>query len=83
MFLTNLKESNHIDIKEYFIKNFPDITPYQREKLDDFIFDMPYEIFEEKKKTINKWIRLSIIIFPIVWLIVFIGLPFNYILTGK
>jgi hypothetical protein len=82
---TIYKRAHHWDVENYFLKKIPDITPYQKERIrNDEIFRCnPFFIYIKKEKTTNPFIRLTVLVWPLVWFILMLGLPFNYLVTGR
>lgn len=85
MKLFNLEKAYSYEVNEWLEENIPDLTKYQKQRIreDEIIRFAPFEFYKKGKKIDNIWIRLSIIFVPIVWLILVLGLPFNFILTGS
>lgn len=84
MNLHNYKKAPNNEVRDWLIESF-DMTYEQCRKFyhDDILDDAPFEFFKEREKTENFWIRLTVIAYPIVWILLFIGMPFNFIITGK
>lgn len=85
MNIHNLQKVNDMEVQEWFLKNIPEISPYQKEKIRDmelFRFS-PFTYFKRRKSVNNMFFRLTIILFPIVALLLFISLPFGFIFTGE
>lgn len=85
MNLLRYKRANDYEVRNWLINNIPELTKYQEEKIRDeeIIRFSPFYFYKEPKKVNNPLIRLTIIFYPIVWLLLFIGLPINFIFTGK
>lgn len=68
-----------------WLKTIPELTAYQKECIRDneIVSNAPFEFYKEKEKINNIFVRLSIIPLFVVWIGLFILLPFNFILTGK
>ena len=77
-------------VSEYEVKNWLKeeltLTPYQMEKLsdDESLRVSPFYFYKrpEKIKT-SIWWRLTVLIWPFYYAILFLGLPFNMILTAR
>lgn len=85
MKLTNLKRASDYDVNNWLKKKL-ELTPYQYDKLtsEEIIRFGRYEFYEqaEKGKISIAW-RLTIFLFPIYYLVLFIFLPFTMLFTGK
>ena len=57
----------------------------QKQKIRDWeiVRFAPFYFMQKNKRVENIFIRLSIVFLPFVWLILVIGLPANYIITGN
>lgn len=84
MNFTNIEKASYLEVQSYLKKSL-NLTDYQMCKMydNDTIRMSPFEFYKRKKKISNIWLRLSIIFLPIVWLLLFIGLPINFIITGR
>lgn len=80
----NIEKASSYEVKEWLIKELK-LNDYQIQKLnrESIIEDSPFYISKEKKYQSNIWLRLSIIFYPVVVLLLIIGLPINYIITGR
>lgn len=80
----NIKKASEYEVRKW-LKETLNLSDYQQEKLwrEEIIERAPFYFFKRKKYQPNIWLRLSIVLFPFVWLLLFIGLPFNYIITGR
>lgn len=85
MGLINLKQVPDYRVKEWLMKSIRDLTPFQKEWIinDEIIRFAPFKFYERKKKVKNIYVRLSIIFIPIPFIVLFLGLPFNFIITGS
>lgn len=85
MNLHNYKKASDRDVQEWLEKSIVEITAYQKEKLRDneTVRFAPFEFMEKRKKVNNFWLRLTIIFMPFVWIVLFIGLPFNFLISGR
>lgn len=83
--LLRYKEASSIEVENHFINNIPEITPYQKDciKNDEIFRFSPYTFYKETEKVSNPLIRISILLYWLIWLLLFIGLPFNFIFTGR
>ncbi len=85
MKLHNLKPAHDLDVSEWIQKSIPELTAYQKEKIRDneIVRFAPFEFFKIKKPVKNVLVRLTIILMPIVWVLIAISLPFNFLVTGQ
>ena len=85
MKLHYLKHSSDHDVNTWLEKCL-ELTPYQKEKLrlDEVVRFAPFEFYEVPKQIKPSFIwRLTIIFFLIYLVLLFVGLPFNFLFTGK
>lgn len=85
MRLSNLKEASDWDVEKWLAEEL-DLTPYQKEKMksSELVRFSPFEFYEPKaKEKISPLWRLTIFIFPIYLILLYIGLPFTMLFTGK
>ena len=79
----NLQKSTHFEFENYLAKELK-LTSDQSYHLRDVVRCSGFYVFKEKPKTnSNILFRLTIFIFPIWLLILFISLPFNWIITKQ
>lgn len=85
MNLVNLKRVPDYRVKEWLEGNIKDLTPYQKERMrnDEIVRFAPFYFMEQKSKVNNVFLRLTIIFMLPVLLLLIIGLPFNFIVTGS
>lgn len=79
----NLKEAKLREFENFLVKEL-ELTNRQIDilKEDSIIKYSPYYIYEKKQELKSNFlIRLSILIFPFWFFILFCGLPFNWIIT--
>ncbi len=81
----NLQKVSDYKINQWLENNIRELTKYQKECIRDeeIVRFAPFEFYEPKKKTNSVILRLSIILMPFVFIILMIGLPFNFIITGR
>jgi hypothetical protein len=83
MNLHNLKEASNYEVEEWLIKELNLKKDQQRNLRDqEYVRFAPFYFYKTKKNIKNIWFRLSIIFFPFIWLLLFISLPINFIITG-
>lgn len=85
MNLTNLKRASNFEVEEWLEKNIVELTTYQKQKMseDEIIRFSPFKFFKHRKKVDNILVRLTVIFIPIVWIILFLTLPINFLITGN
>jgi hypothetical protein len=85
MRLIDLKKCENLSVENWLIENIPELTVYQKEKIRDneIVRFAPFYFMERNKKVNNILLRFSIIAIPPILLLLIIGLPFNYFITGK
>jgi hypothetical protein len=84
MNLINLKKVSDYQVQEWLEKKIRELTPYQKKCIRDeqIIRFAPFYFMERRKKTNNILLRFTIIFILPVLLLLFIGLPFNFFITG-
>ena len=85
MRLFDLKKVWDSDVEKWLIESIPELTAYQKEKIRDseMVRFAPFYFMERNKKVKNVLLRFSIIAMPPVLLLLIIGLPFNFFVTGR
>ena len=85
MRIVSLKECFSSDVQKWFFDNIPNITDYQKEKMreDEMIRFAPFYFMEKGKKVDNILVRFSIIFMLPVLILLIVGLPFNFFITGR
>ena len=85
MNLVNLKRVSDYQVKEWLESHIKDLTPYQKECMrnEEIIRFAPFYFMERRKKTNNILLRFTIIFMLPVLLLLIIGLPFNFFITGR
>lgn len=84
MSIINLKRVSNYEVQNWLIKNIKELTPYQIQQIreQEIVRFAPFEFMKERKKTNNVFVRLSVILLLLVYILLVIGLPFCYIITG-
>jgi hypothetical protein len=85
MRLSNLKRASDYDVEKWLTEEL-NLTPYQKEKMRDreLIRFTPFDFYEDKQKEkISPLWRITIFFFPIYLILLYIGLPFTMLFTGK
>lgn len=85
MKFSRLKKASDYKVQKWLEKQL-ELTSDQKRNMSEreIVRFSKFEFYERKqeKKVSPLW-RISILAFPIFWLILFIGLPFTMIITGK
>jgi hypothetical protein len=83
MNITNLVESHKLDVKDW-LKTELQLGDYQREKLDDIISESQYYFFEKREyKKTSFLFRLTCILIPIYFIIMFFAKIIKWIIKGE
>ena len=81
---SRLKQASGLEVQEWLHESIPELTGYQKEMIDDeFLRDSEFYFYKDADEKVSFWWRLTIIFFPIIWVLLFIGLPFNMIITAQ
>jgi hypothetical protein len=85
MKLINLRRVNDYKVEEWLNKNIPELTAYQKQKIreNEIVRSAPFYFMERREKTNNILLRFSIIVMVPVFILLMLGLPFNYFITGR
>ena len=83
--MVDLKKASDRDVEKWLIKNIPELTAYQKEKIHDseMIRFSPFYFMERNKKVKNILLRFTIIAMLPVLILLIVGLPFNFFITGS
>lgn len=85
MNFSNIKPAKDYEV-ENWLRESLNLTEYQKSKLlqDEIVRWAPFEFYKERsnEKATPLW-RLTLFLFPIFWIILFIGLPIVFIIKGK
>lgn len=85
MRLVNLRKVSEYEVYEW-LKNEIELTERQKEYIEEneifrfspFYFSKKYEV-----KKVNPLLRLSIVLIPIVYVLLIVGMFFNFLIFGK
>lgn len=85
MNIINLQRVPDYKVSEWINKKIPELTSYQKERInnDEIIRFAPFYFMERRGTTNSVLLRLSIIFMLPVLILLIIGLPFNFIITGS
>ena len=80
----NLKKASDFEVQDWLIKQL-ELTPYQKSILYDkeIIRFSPFRFFKYKKETKSLLWRFTLPLYPIVWILLVISSPINYLITGR
>lgn len=85
MKLHHLEKASDYEVADW-LKTELKLTPYQIDSLsaNESIRFSPYSFYKRPKKiAASIWWRLTILVWPIYYLVLFLGLPLNMILTSS
>ena len=88
MNITNLKEMNSFEVRDWIFENIPELTSYQKEIIGNFynspILNSDIYFFKRKeKKSSNFFLRLTIIPALILYVMFIVLMPVNFLFTGR
>jgi hypothetical protein len=85
MRIIDLKPVSNYKVQEWLDSHIKELTPYQKEWIinEEIVRFAPFYFMERTKKTNNVLLRLTIIFMLPVLLLLIIGLPFNFFITGS
>jgi hypothetical protein len=66
-----------------FRETFPELNKIDYEEMCRRFQDLGIDFYTEEKVEVKKWIRLTLPFAVILMILMFVGLPFAFILTGK
>ena len=85
MSISRLKKAHHIAVEKWLTEVLQ-LTPYQKSMMieKELIRWAPFDFYEDRepKKVSFLW-RFTIIVFPVYWILLLIGMPIRMIVTGK
>ena len=73
---------NEMNYIPKFRETFPELNKVSREELCNRWIALGIEFYTEEEKEINSWIRITLPLALIVWVLMFVSLPFKYMATG-
>lgn len=84
MNLVNLKKVSDREVRMWLEDSIKDLSPYQREYIRDkeIIRFAPFYFMEKREKVNNVLLRFTILFILPVLLVLIVGLPFNFLITG-
>lgn len=66
-----------------FRETFPELKNLSYEELCDRWANLGIDFYTEEKSEVKGWIRLTLPFALILYILMFLGLPFAFIITGK
>lgn len=66
-----------------FIKTFPELNKVSNEEMCNRFRKIKMDFYYEEKTPVKFWTRLTLPFAFITFLLMFISLPFNFMITGK
>ena len=84
MNLLRYKRADNYEVEEWIAENIRDLTKEQKRWIsdDEIVRFSEIKFFKEVEKVSNPLIRITVFLFPIVWFLIFLTLPFNFIIRG-
>lgn len=84
MKLINLKKVSDYKVEKWLEDNIRELTVSQKQWIrnEEMVRFAPFEFYERRKKVDNIFVRLSVIFIPVIWVLLVIGMPFNFFYTG-
>ena len=85
MRLFDLEKVWDVDVERWLEKSIPELTSYQKERIrnDEIVRFAPFYFMRRTKKVNNILTRFSVIFLLPVFILLIIGIPFNFFITGK
>lgn len=79
----NYEQASDRDVINWLEESL-NLTSAQKQKLYNETYRYsPFRFFKKRKRVKNLVVRFSVVLIPIVFLVIFISLPFNYLVTGR
>lgn len=78
-----LKRKDYDDFAYDLKRNLEELDRTDTDYIANIIRSMNVTIYKNEKVETPLWIRFTIILFPIAYIVLFAFLPINYIITGK
>lgn len=86
MRLSNLKKVPDYRVQKWIEESIPNLTKDQRDYIrhEEIVRFSPFDFYTREKKYLGSvFIRMTVFFIPVVWFILFITLPFNFVVTGN
>jgi len=87
MNFSQLERAQPWDVIKWIENNIPELSVYQKQTISEnevgwWTDELVFFKHKNESKVHFLW-RLTVIFFPVAWILLFIGLPLNMIFTGK
>jgi len=85
MRLYDLEKVWDTEVVKWLENSIPELTVYQKERIrnDEIVRFAPFYFMKRKKKVNNILTRFSIILLVPVFILLILGLPIHFFITGK
>ena len=86
MNFSHFKQASDYEVKEWLFKAIPELTPYQKERIriDEVVRFSPYRFLKRRETVkVNFFFRLTVLLLPLYFILLILGLPIKLIITGK
>lgn len=85
MRLYDLEKARDSDVEKWIKETIPELTTYQKEKIknNEIVRFAPFYFMKKTKKVNNILTRFSLLLLLPVLIMLIIGLPINFFITGK
>ncbi len=74
---------NDLNYIPKFRELFPELRKVDSEELADRFIDLGLDFYTEEKTPVKTWVRFTLPFAIVLMLLMFIGLPFAFLITGK
>lgn len=81
--LKRVWSNNHMRYIPKFRETFPELNKLSSEEMSDRWSNLDIEFYSEKLTPVKWWIRLTLPFAIILFVLMFIGLPFVFLITGN
>ena len=85
MNLTNLKPAADHEVQKWLEESL-ELTQYQKSLIynNELIRWGPFDFYKDRNKEKSSgWWRLTLLLFPIYWILLIVAMPLKFIMTGK
>lgn len=85
MKMVNYKEAGNREVEEWLYNHIRELTTFQKEWIrnEEIVRFAPFKFVKRPETKTNVLWRLSVLVMPVVWVCLVIGLIFNYFFTGR
>lgn len=73
---------NHMNYIPNFRETFPELNKLSSEELADRFDALGIDFYTEKRSPVKIWLRLTMPLGFVLMILMFLGIPFNYLITG-